>query len=120
MYTEKSCLQCGEPLAGRADKKFCDDQCRSSFNYKANSYSIGEMRNINKILRRNRRILNSFVRRDDKGTVSKMKLSDQGFNFQFFTHTYTTRKGTVYKLCYDFGYLPIENDCFMVIKWLKE
>ena len=78
------------------------------------------MRNINNILRKNRRILDLVVSDDGKGKISKAKLHDKGFNFKYFTHTYTTQKGTIYKLCYDYGYLPIENDFFMVVKWGKE
>lgn len=117
MKAEKLCLECGEPLKGRADKKFCDDQCRSNYNNKLNSDVTAEMRNINNILRKNRRILESIVHEDGKGKISKQKLQDKGFNFKYFTSTHTTQKGGTYKLCYDFGYLPIENDFIMVIKW---
>ena len=78
------------------------------------------MRNIKNILRKNRRILDALVKDDGKGKISRMKLADQGFNFNFFTHTYTTRKGTQYKLCYDYGYLPVENDFIIVVRWGKE
>ncbi|HKR05053.1 MAG TPA: hypothetical protein VJY62_10485 [Bacteroidia bacterium] len=117
MSTDKVCLECGEPLKGRADKKFCDDQCRSNYNNKMNSDVTAEMRNINNILRKNRRILESVVHEDGKGKISKTKLIDKGFNFKYFTQTHTTQKGSTYKLCYDYGYLPIENDFIMVIKW---
>ena len=120
MSSEKVCLECGEPLKGRADKKFCDDQCRSNYNNKMNSDVTAEMRNINNILRKNRRILDSVVKDDGKGKISKAKLNDKGFNFKYFTQTHTTQKGSTYKLCYDYGYLPIENDFYMVIKWGKE
>ena len=118
--SEKVCLECGEPLKGRADKKFCDDQCRSNYNNKANSDTTAEMRNINNILRKNRRILDSIVKDDGRGTISKVKLQDKGFHFKYFTHTHTTKRGDVYKLCYDYGYLPIENDLIMVLRWAKE
>jgi hypothetical protein len=33
METEiKKCLACNKTLRGRADKKFCDDYCRSNYN----------------------------------------------------------------------------------------
>ena len=32
MKEEKRCLECGDVIKGRADKKFCDDQCRSNYN----------------------------------------------------------------------------------------
>jgi hypothetical protein len=82
-----------------------------------NSDVTAEMRNINNILRKNRRILESVVHEDGKGKISKTKLIDKGFNFKYFTQTHTTQKGSTYKLCYDYGYLPIENDFIMVIKW---
>jgi len=117
MKEQKLCLECGEPIKGRADKKFCDDQCRSNYNNKMNSDVTAEMRNINNILRKNRRILESVVHEDGKGKISKQKLHDKGFNFKYFTQTHITQKGSTYKLCYDYGYLPIENDFIMVIKW---
>ena len=117
MQEEKQCLECGEPLKGRADKKFCDDQCRSNYNNKANSDTTAEMRNVNNILRKNRRILSTIVSPEGKGKISKTKLTDKGFNFKYHTHTHTTLKGSTYKLCYDYGYLPIENEFIMVVKW---
>jgi predicted nucleic acid-binding Zn ribbon protein len=120
MKEEKFCLECGEPIKGRADKKFCDDQCRSNYNNKINSDVTAEMRNINNTLRKNRKILESVVNDDGKGKISKTKLQEKGFNLKYFTHTYTTQKGTIYKLCYDFGYLPIENDFYIVVKFGKE
>ena len=120
MHTSKPCLQCGEPVSGRADKKFCDDLCRSNFNNKLNSDCTAEMRNINNILRRNRRILDSLVKPDGKSKVPRINLADQGFNFRFYTHTYTTRRGAEYRLCYDYGYMPVENDCILIVHWGKE
>lgn len=117
MQEEKQCLECGTPLKGRADKKFCDDQCRSNYNNKVNSDTTAEIRNINNILRKNRRILQSIASPEGKGKISRTKLVDKGFNFKYFTHTHTTLKGSTYHLCYDYGYLPIENDFIMILKW---
>ena len=121
MATEiKICNECGEAIKGRADKKFCDDQCRSAYNNKANSDSTAEMRNVNNILRKNRRVMFELSNEEGKTRVTKTKLHEAGFNFKYHTHTYTTKASTVYKLCYDYGYLPIENDYYMVVKWGKE
>lgn len=120
MAIEKRCLECNDPVKGRTDKKFCDDQCRSNYNNKMNSDVTAEMRIINNILRKNRRILETVTPEEGKTKITKSKLNDKGFNFKYFTHTYTTQKGTIYKLCYDFGYLAIENDFYMIVKWGKE
>ena len=120
MADKKICLECGEELKGRADKKFCDDQCRSNYNNKANSDVTADMRNINNTLRKNRRILESIMPPEGKGKVPKTKLADKGFNFTYHTHTYTTKKGSTYFLCYDYAYLPLEGDYMMIVKWGKE
>ncbi|HRZ33187.1 MAG TPA: DUF2116 family Zn-ribbon domain-containing protein, partial [Flavobacterium sp.] len=43
----KNCLECGEKIIGREDKKFCSDGCRNSYNNKINKDSTNLMRNIN-------------------------------------------------------------------------
>ena len=117
MSEQKLCLECGDVIKGRADKKFCDDQCRSNYNNKLNNDGTAEMRNVNNILRKNRKILETVVHEDGRGRISKVKLTDAGFNFKYFTQLHTTLKGTTYKLCYDFGYMPVENDYYVIIKW---
>ncbi len=110
------CPECHEEFVGRADKKFCSDQCRNTFNNRQNSDQTNFVRNINNALRKNRRILMKF-NPNDKAKVHKSKLLEKGFDFNLFTSIYTTKKGTTYYFCYEYGYLPIENDYyFLVIK----
>lgn len=112
---DRYCMDCGEMLNGRADKKFCSDQCRNSYNNRMNSDNNNFMRNVNNILRRNRRILAELTPEGQgKATLHKDKVSEMGFNFGYHTHVYTTRKGTIYYFCYEYGYLPHNND-FMTI-----
>lgn len=112
---EKICPECGERILGRADKKFCSDSCRNAYNNKLNSDSSNYIRNINNILRRNRRILEEL---NPQGTAkySRSRMLEKGFDFNYFTNTYTTKKGSTYYFCYDFGYLPIEGDYFFLVK----
>lgn len=72
------------------------------------------MRNVNNILRKNRRILADLTP-DGKITVHKDKIAEQGFHFGYYTHTYTTRKGAVYYFCYEYGYLLIGNDFLTIV-----
>ncbi len=44
---KNTCVECGEEIKGRADKKFCSDQCRSAFNNRLNSDATNFIRNIN-------------------------------------------------------------------------
>lgn len=118
--TQKTCLSCEEPLAGRTDKKFCDDQCRSNYNNRKNSEASPLIRSINNTLKKNYRILQSIPLTAGKGKISKAKLTDKGFNFKYYTHQHTTAKGSTYHLCYDFAYLPIEGDYYFIAHWDKE
>ncbi|MDD3743108.1 MAG: hypothetical protein PHX54_05745 [Lentimicrobiaceae bacterium] len=111
---ERTCLDCGEPLVGRADKKFCDDQCRNNYNNRMNSDTTTQMRNINHILRKNRRILAGLIP-EDKTTIHKDKLLAQGFNFTYFTHQYITQKGSIYHFVYEYGYLELDINFYMLV-----
>ena len=112
---DKLCLDCGEPLKGRIDKKFCNDQCRNNYNNKFKSDANNLMRNVNNALRKNRRIL-ADLNPNGLSKASKDKLVLMGFNFNYFTNTYQTKTGKTYYYCYDYGYLPIENDYFTLVK----
>lgn len=114
--SEKKCLECGEPLLGRIDKKYCSDYCRNTYNNRLNTDSKNLMRNINNKLRKNYRILSSFPLKEGKTTTTKMRLLDKGFDFEYFTNLYTTKKGTVYYFIYDMGYLPLENQYYTIVK----
>ncbi len=110
----KTCLDCGEPIQGRADKKFCNDQCRNNYNNRLNSDSSETVRHINSILKKNRRILMELIP-EDKITVHKEKLSNLGFNFNYFTHLYVTQKGSTYRFIYEYGYLALDNAFYMLV-----
>jgi len=113
---EKTCLECDEVIVGRVDKKFCSDLCRIAYNNKLNSDGTNYVRNVNNILRKNRRILLD-LNPEGKSKVSRDKLKGKGFDFRYYTSTYTTKEGAQYFYCYEQGYLPIEKDaCLLVIK----
>lgn len=112
----KICLECDTPVQGRTDKKFCSDYCRNTYNNKQNKDSKNLIRNINNRLRKNYRILNSYKLTDGKTKTTKTKLINSGFDFEYITNTYTTKKGTTYYFIYDLGYLPLDNDFYMIVK----
>jgi hypothetical protein len=109
------CLECGEKVLGREDKKFCSDGCRNAYNNKMNKDSNNLMRNINNKLRKNYRILTE-LNPDGKAKTSKSKLVSKGFDFEFFTSIYTTKTGNTYYFLYDQGYMAIENESYVLVK----
>ncbi len=111
----KTCLECGEKIVGREDKKFCSDGCRNSYNNKINKDSTNFMRNVNNKLRKNYRIL-SALNVDGKSKTTRTKLLSKGFDFEFFTNILNTKTGNTYYFLYDQGYLALENDYFMLVK----
>lgn len=114
MEEEKECLECGRAISGRIDKKFCCDQCRTTYNNRLNGDSGRYMKSVNRILRKNRKIL-ADLNPHGKSKANKAKLSALGFNFRFFTNVYKTKNGKIYYFCYDQGYLPIDNDFFALV-----
>lgn len=111
----KNCLECGDKIIGREDKKFCSDGCRNAYNNKINKDSTNLMRNINNKLRKNYRVL-SDLNPEGKAKTTRTKLLSKGFDFEFFTSIYTTKTGNVYYFLYDQGYMAIENEGFVLVK----
>ena len=112
---KKVCLDCGEPVKGRSDKKFCNDICRNSYNNKVNSDTTNYVRNVNNILRKNRRILEENLK-GETTTILKQKLSDKGFNFKYYTNNIITKNNHSYIYCYEFGYLLLDKEMVLIVK----
>ncbi|MCX7696548.1 MAG: hypothetical protein N2Z72_02505 [Bacteroidales bacterium] len=114
----RTCLECGEPLQGRIDRKFCCDACRVSYNNRIYRKENLFIHKINKQLKHNRNILKS-LNPSGKAKVSKEELLKKGFSFNFFTHQLKTSRGQTYFFVYEYGYLPLENDMFFLVKNTK-
>ena len=106
---DKTCLNCGEPFSGRADKKFCSDYCRSSYNYAPHAESYSYIKRVNYILRKNWNILKE-LNPNGKAKVSRTKMIEKGYNFNYHTGSYTNKNGVTYYYVYDKSYIPIENE----------
>lgn len=116
---QKNCLSCGKALKGRIDKKFCDDYCRSNFNnsQKAKDKSAEYIKSINNSLLKNRKILASILpEQEEMIKTTHDKLIQKGFSFKYFTHTYKNKKEQVYFFCYDYAYLPIGENWYLVVR----
>lgn len=117
----KRCLACDKPLKGRADKKFCDDYCRNNYNNQLKAITNNQVRNINNALGKNRRILEDLLPPgEEMAKTTKEKLLQRGFLFKYVTHLYTTKTGKMYYYCYDYGYLPLENDWYLIVRRKEE
>lgn len=111
----KNCPECGNIILGRVDKKFCSDMCRNTFNNKLKAVDINYVRKINNTLKKNRRILEEICP-EEKSKTTRKTLFSKGFDFNHITHLRKTQKGSVYFFVYDFGYLELDNDYFLIVK----
>lgn len=116
-----NCLDCGKPLEGRADQKFCNQYCKSSYHYqqsKLQNHSI--YTRVDHQLKQNRLILKKY-NKAGKSTLRKDKLLKEGFNPNYFTHYWKNKTGDVYLFCYEFGFLAFTdlkgNAKYTLITW---
>ena len=111
--TSKHCIQCKRSMTGRSDKKFCDDGCRNEFHNRKNGKKAMSVRQINAILRNNRKILQVFMPLITPIQIPKKTLETKGFNFNYFTGMEVVEKRTMH-YCYDVGYTLAEDLCEMM------
>ena len=107
-----NCRDCGTRLLGRSDKKFCNDYCRNAYHGKRNRDVSNSMRNINNILRKNRRILQHLIQNNIK-TCSKIELINLGFKIAYCTHFYTAQDGRRHQFYYDISINEL-NDLIII------
>ena len=112
--TPRTCVNCGDEIKGRADKKFCSAECRSAHHYEYNRDRTNFMRRINFTLRKNYKILEDLNPKG-KARVSRDQLLERGFKFSYYTNTYSTKAGATYYFVYDQGYLPIDEDYYALV-----
>ena len=113
----RTCRNCSKMLRGRTDKKFCDDHCRNNYNNQFKIRKSDCVRNINNWLQKNRQILEQFLMEcGEMSIIHKERLEGRGFKFSYHTHAYTNKRGNTYFYCYEYGYLPLGNDRYLIVK----
>lgn len=84
MENEGKCLLCGKSFQGRTDKKFCSDACRSEYHNRLRAKEGNQVRDVDRILHRNREFLRDNLRAGN--TVINMNEPIAAFfNSRFFT-----------------------------------
>lgn len=112
----KYCSYCDKQIQGRSDKKFCNDWCRSAYHYEINRTISTVVHSINLSLRRNRKILQSFLPATLEGIeVERDRVLVYGFNFMYFTHMKVINEIT-YHFCYDLGYHMLSKDTIAIVQ----
>ncbi|WP_242675531.1 hypothetical protein [Niastella koreensis] len=83
-----------------------------------NCYTSPLVRNVNNILKRNRKILEDLLAPYDKKVlvIERQKLVERGFQFDYITEHYHPDKKEHYYYCYDYGYRPIDQEKVLAVK----
>ncbi|MEX1189624.1 MAG: hypothetical protein WED33_10225 [Bacteroidia bacterium] len=115
MDFSKNCLECRDLIQGRSDKKFCSDICRTAYHNKTRVISDPAVKEVNRILSRNRQILLTCVDRKSPA-ISEGYLMARGFNFNYFTHQIEDTSGTTSIFCYEIGYKRRQNNLLLLVK----
>lgn len=111
---KKTCAECGMAFSGRADKKFCSDYCRATSHNRTRKVILPHIKETNKILVTNRKILEK-LNPIGKAKIHKETLLNLGFRFNYCTNIQMIRKNQYY-FCYDYGYRVYHNGYCLIIR----
>lgn len=97
------CLECGEPIYGRTDKKFCDKDCRNRWHSRLRSDQNAHLRTTLGILTRNYSILESIFDMNAAACPADV-LERLGFRSEYVTHNPIKKGKHLEYRCFDFVY----------------
>jgi predicted nucleic acid-binding Zn ribbon protein len=111
----KNCIKCGAQVIGRSDKKFCSDECKTTFNNNKYRERYKMVISINKILRKNYSILYDLYIHN-KLKIKENDLLRLGFDYNYYTSIYLEENNSkhLWYECYDISYLIIEKKVLIV------
>lgn len=114
----KICLFCNHQFMGRADKKYCNDYCRTALHNQLKSENHKHFKRIDLVLKRNRKILETLFESNEakKNTVLERKIQELGFIFNYHTHILSLENGKQGVFCYDYGYIKTKQGELAIIK----
>ena len=110
-YAERKCLMCKSPFRGRTDKKYCTTRCKSTYHKKLSAHTHRATRKIDKILHRNRSILQELLgKRVNAKQVAKEDLDAKGFSFTHFTGCHRNTQNKMIYFVYDFSWMRFSDN----------
>jgi hypothetical protein len=115
---QKKCLLCEKHFRGRSDKKFCDDYCRNAYNNSRKMINSNEVRKVNNVLAKNRKILESLSCELSSKyfKIKKESLVDMGYVFKYQTQQKKYKSGISIRFCYDYYYFELNNGWVVMAK----
>ena len=111
---KRVCKFCETALQGRIDKMFCSTPCRNAWHNQERHFRERHIRTINRILKRNWKIL-TRLNKTDKTKVKRTRLLAMEFDFEYHTSVLITKAGNTYYYCYDQGYLELPGEEVLLV-----
>jgi len=109
------CLECGEPLYGRSDKKFCDSNCRNAWHGHIRSESRRRHHLTLQGLNSNYAILSNMLR-IHKSSCPVSSLISMGFRPEYVTHRGEKIGRHLEYRCFDIAYCLTPKKLFNLHK----
>lgn len=119
MRKSRLCPICGEPIQGRADKKFCSLSCKNKFHMPSANRKGDTVKTINRFLYQNFKIMESIFKDEKKNKlmVPQLMLDKMGFHSNYCTGCYLNKDGKLYHYIYDeYSWMKFSSGEVMLIR----
>ena len=111
------CKICKKNVIGRQGKLFCSSSCKNIYHKGLRNFVKQKTIQIDKILHRNRAILQEFLgKRKVQIKVKRIALSKKKFDFKYHTHFYINKSGKMYHNVYDLAWMEFSDDEVLILK----
>jgi predicted nucleic acid-binding Zn ribbon protein len=118
---ERYCPDCGSPIFGRKDRKFCSDACRTNYHNIRLRHKLALVRKVNSILLKNRNILEFFLRQG-KTILSLPELEASGYRLFWQTGKSDPPGTHRISMVYEYSLEELPDGQFKIhqLDWLRE
>ena len=113
---KKECQQCAKTLYGRTDKKFCDSNCKTAFNFAKRRDTRNEVKEIDGYLHHNREILATLMGECKKEMFDRAVLARANFRWEYMTGIYKNKQDKWYHIVYDYAWMEFSNQQILIIR----
>ena len=114
---QKTCPECKKDFtAFRLDQVYCSRHCLNRTKNRQARHKRRQVSPIDKLLHRNRAILQELTAKRKDGIVSREELLFRDFNFHFHTHTLKDPdSGMTYFFLYEYGFAQMEDQRYKLV-----
>jgi hypothetical protein len=111
------CKICSKEIVGRSDKKFCSVRCKNYYHVNLRKVTDSSVKEINKILHRNRSILLEIMgKHKTQIKINRLLLDKKKFNFKYHTHIIKNSSGKLYFYIYDFAWMEFSDNEILIVR----